>query len=267
MPTGPARTPQRIPPARTGNPPAVASRLARAAGRGMEPWSGHRCLCPAGPRRSPGRPVRPDEGPAPPDPEAGQPGHDRGHDRPRVQQPVHARRGLRPACPRHRRRRSDADALNKTLERTRRSHARWPDRVIGLARQRDTAIKAVKLKPVVENAIGCLCRDLGEGQHHRQRADRPGAGRPSQRESAPAGAVQPGDQRPPGHAGPPRPADRRRRSRPDGMPCRSTSATRGCGIAPENLQPDLRAVLHHQDQRRQARPRRPGPRPVHLPAR
>jgi two-component system, NtrC family, sensor kinase len=49
-------------------------------------------------------------------------------------------------------------ALNKTLERTAILN-QMASRIIGLARQRDSAIQAIKLKPLVENAIGCLCRD------------------------------------------------------------------------------------------------------------
>jgi len=50
-------------------------------------------------------------------------------------------------------------ALTKTLERTTLLRE-MADRVVGLARQGDGAIKNVKVQPVVQNAIGCLGRDL-----------------------------------------------------------------------------------------------------------
>lgn len=52
-------------------------------------------------------------------------------------------------------------ALTKTLERTA-AMRQMIDRVVGLARQSDTVIKAVKVRQVVEEAIGCLGRDLGK---------------------------------------------------------------------------------------------------------
>lgn len=52
-------------------------------------------------------------------------------------------------------------ALNKTLERAN-ALREMADRMIGLAKQSDTAIKAVKLRAAVENAMGCLGRDLAK---------------------------------------------------------------------------------------------------------
>ena len=52
-------------------------------------------------------------------------------------------------------------ALTKTLERTA-AMRQMIDRVVGLARQSDTVIKAVKVRQVVEEAIACLGRDLGK---------------------------------------------------------------------------------------------------------
>lgn len=52
-------------------------------------------------------------------------------------------------------------ALTKTLERADILRG-MADRMIGLARQSDTAIKVVKVRAVVENAIACLGRDLGK---------------------------------------------------------------------------------------------------------
>jgi C4-dicarboxylate-specific signal transduction histidine kinase len=54
-------------------------------------------------------------------------------------------------------------ALNKTLERVdvMRSMA---DRVIGLAKQSQTAVTRVGVRELVENAIECLCRDLDKDQ-------------------------------------------------------------------------------------------------------
>jgi C4-dicarboxylate-specific signal transduction histidine kinase len=50
-------------------------------------------------------------------------------------------------------------ALTKTLDRAA-AMRNMIDRVVGLARQSDTVIKAVPIRPVVEEAIGCLGRDL-----------------------------------------------------------------------------------------------------------
>jgi signal transduction histidine kinase len=50
-------------------------------------------------------------------------------------------------------------ALSKTLERTAMLRE-MADRVVGLAKQGDGAIKAVKVAQLVDNAIGCLGRDL-----------------------------------------------------------------------------------------------------------
>jgi len=50
-------------------------------------------------------------------------------------------------------------ALAKTLDRTAMLRE-MADRVIGLARQPETSVKAVKVRAVVENAVGCLGRDL-----------------------------------------------------------------------------------------------------------
>ncbi|MBP7934686.1 MAG: sensor histidine kinase [Phycisphaerae bacterium] len=52
-------------------------------------------------------------------------------------------------------------ALSKTLDRAA-AMRQMIDRVVGLARQSDTVIKAVNLHQVVEEAIGCLGRDLGK---------------------------------------------------------------------------------------------------------
>lgn len=52
-------------------------------------------------------------------------------------------------------------ALSKTLDRAA-AMRQMIDRVVGLARQSDTVIKAVKVHQVVEEAIGCLGRDLGK---------------------------------------------------------------------------------------------------------
>jgi len=50
-------------------------------------------------------------------------------------------------------------ALTKTLERT--STVReMADRVIGLAKQPNEGVRSVKVRPIVESAVGCLCRDL-----------------------------------------------------------------------------------------------------------
>ncbi|HSW44523.1 MAG TPA: ATP-binding protein [Phycisphaerae bacterium] len=50
-------------------------------------------------------------------------------------------------------------ALGKTLDRAT-AMRNMIDRVVGLARQGDTVIKAVPIRPVVEEAIACLGRDL-----------------------------------------------------------------------------------------------------------
>ena len=50
-------------------------------------------------------------------------------------------------------------ALIKTMERTALLRE-MADRVVGLARQPDGVIRKVKLLPIVQNAIGCLGRDL-----------------------------------------------------------------------------------------------------------
>jgi signal transduction histidine kinase len=50
-------------------------------------------------------------------------------------------------------------ALSKTLERSAMLRE-MADRVVGLAKQPDGSIKAVKVARIVENAIGCLGRDL-----------------------------------------------------------------------------------------------------------
>jgi len=52
-------------------------------------------------------------------------------------------------------------ALSKTLDRAA-AMRQMIDRVVGLARQSDTVIRAVKVRQVVEEAIGCLGRDLGK---------------------------------------------------------------------------------------------------------
>jgi len=52
-------------------------------------------------------------------------------------------------------------ALAKTLDRTA-AMRQMVDRVVGLARQSDTVIKAVQVRAVVEEAVGCLGRDLGK---------------------------------------------------------------------------------------------------------
>lgn len=50
-------------------------------------------------------------------------------------------------------------ALTKTLDRSA-AVREMADRVIGLAKQPDNAVKAIKVREVVEGAIACLCRDL-----------------------------------------------------------------------------------------------------------
>ncbi len=50
-------------------------------------------------------------------------------------------------------------ALTKTLERAA-TMRQMADRVIGLAKQPDGAAKTIKVREIVENAVGCLCRDL-----------------------------------------------------------------------------------------------------------
>lgn len=50
-------------------------------------------------------------------------------------------------------------ALQKTLDRTATMHA-MADRVIGLAKQPNAGVAAIKVEPLVQNAIECLCRDL-----------------------------------------------------------------------------------------------------------
>lgn len=61
--------------------------------------------------------------------------------------------------------RGDADlmrkALSKTLDRAA-AMRNMVDRVVGLARQSDTVIKAVAVRAVVDEAIGCLGRDLAK---------------------------------------------------------------------------------------------------------
>jgi two-component system, NtrC family, sensor kinase len=52
-------------------------------------------------------------------------------------------------------------ALHKTLDRTT-AMREMADRVIGLAKQPTSGTKAVNVRQIVENAIGCLCRDLGK---------------------------------------------------------------------------------------------------------
>ena len=50
-------------------------------------------------------------------------------------------------------------ALNKTLDRVA-IVRQMADRVVGLARQPHAGVKSVKVAELVENAVGCLCRDL-----------------------------------------------------------------------------------------------------------
>ena len=50
-------------------------------------------------------------------------------------------------------------ALNKTLERTATMHE-MADRVIGLAKQPEGGTRSIKVRQIVDNAVGCLCRDL-----------------------------------------------------------------------------------------------------------
>jgi len=50
-------------------------------------------------------------------------------------------------------------ALEKTLDRAE-AMRQMVNRIVGLARQSDTLIRAVRIRPVVEEAINCLGRDL-----------------------------------------------------------------------------------------------------------
>jgi two-component system, NtrC family, sensor kinase len=52
-------------------------------------------------------------------------------------------------------------ALTKTLDRTN-AMRDMADRVIGLAKQPASGTKSVNVRQIVENAIGCLCRDLAK---------------------------------------------------------------------------------------------------------
>lgn len=52
-------------------------------------------------------------------------------------------------------------ALTKTLDRTS-AMRQMADRVIGLARQPAGGIRSVNVRQMAENAVGCLCRDLGK---------------------------------------------------------------------------------------------------------
>lgn len=52
-------------------------------------------------------------------------------------------------------------ALTKTLDRTS-AMRQMADRVIGLARQPTGGIRSVNVRQMAENAVGCLCRDLGK---------------------------------------------------------------------------------------------------------
>jgi signal transduction histidine kinase len=52
-------------------------------------------------------------------------------------------------------------ALNKTLQRAQ-GLREMADRIVGLAKQSDTVVKAVNVKDLVENALGCLGRELGK---------------------------------------------------------------------------------------------------------
>jgi len=52
-------------------------------------------------------------------------------------------------------------ALAKTLDRTN-AMRQMADRVIGLARQPAGGIRSVNVRQLAENAVGCLCRDLGK---------------------------------------------------------------------------------------------------------
>ena len=53
------------------------------------------------------------------------------------------------------------NALGKTLKQTEivRSMA---DRIVGMANQDDTTVKPLTLKPIIDNAVQCLCRDLSK---------------------------------------------------------------------------------------------------------
>lgn len=52
-------------------------------------------------------------------------------------------------------------ALAKTLDRTN-AMRQMADRVIGLARQPAGGVRAVNVRQLAENAVGCLCRDVGK---------------------------------------------------------------------------------------------------------
>jgi len=52
-------------------------------------------------------------------------------------------------------------ALAKTLDRTN-AMRQMADRVIGLARQPSGSIRSVNVRQLADNAVGCLCRDLGK---------------------------------------------------------------------------------------------------------
>ncbi|MDM8006366.1 MAG: ATP-binding protein [Phycisphaerae bacterium] len=52
-------------------------------------------------------------------------------------------------------------ALTKTLDRTS-AMRQMADRVIGLARQPAGGIRSINVRQMAENAVGCLCRDLGK---------------------------------------------------------------------------------------------------------
>ncbi|MGQ9649808.1 MAG: sensor histidine kinase [Phycisphaerae bacterium] len=52
-------------------------------------------------------------------------------------------------------------ALAKTLDRTN-AMRQMADRVIGLARQPSGSIRSVNVRQLAEDAVGCLCRDLGK---------------------------------------------------------------------------------------------------------
>ena len=52
-------------------------------------------------------------------------------------------------------------ALAKTLDRTN-AMRQMADRVIGLARQPAGGVRSVNVRQLAENAVGCLCRDVGK---------------------------------------------------------------------------------------------------------
>ena len=170
----------------------------------------------------------------------------------------YAKLGLRNPDPEFRRR-----AFEKIHEGAERAAA-ITGGVLGLARPRADRRAAADLARLVEEVLMLTAKDLSKHRVKRRLPGRRPAPCPGQPGADPAGALEPGDQRPPGDArrrdgeGPRRP----RRERPSG---RGEHRRHRPGDRPGRPPADLRAVLHHQDRPRRDRPGRHRPGPLGLP--